>query len=80
MASFNSLLRASDLLKSQVVQILGPNRGAAHQVSLDDCVRRLNLETGELSAPVELKEFVVAGGWLDAEETMLLLVSGKRLR
>lgn len=47
-------------------------------VSLDDCVRRLNLETGELSAPVELKEFVVAGGWLDAEETMLLLVSGKR--
>eukprot|EP00913_Durusdinium_trenchii_P018071 g16981.t1 len=48
-------------------------------VSLDDCVRRLNLETGELSAPVELKEFVVAGGWLDAEETMLLLVRGRRL-
>ena len=34
-------------------------------ISLDDCVRKIDLESGELSAPVEVKEFVVAAGWLD---------------
>ena len=47
-------------------------------ISLDDCIRRLDLTSGALSAPVEVKEFAVGAGWLDASETMLLLVTGKK--
>lgn len=47
-------------------------------ISLDDCIRRLDLTSGALSAPVELKEFVVGAGWLDVSETMLFLVTGKK--
>ena len=47
-------------------------------ISLDDCIRRLDLTSGALSAPVEVKEFVVGAGWLDVSETMLFMVTGKR--
>ena len=47
-------------------------------VSLDDCVRRLDLEKGTVEPAIEVKEFVVGLGWLDVDETMLLLVTGKR--
>eukprot|EP00438_Fugacium_kawagutii_P005752 Skav227240 [mRNA] locus=scaffold2789:145761:152737:+ [translate_table: standard] len=47
-------------------------------ISLDDCIRRLDLTSGTLSAALEVKEFVVGAGWLDVSETMLLLVTGKR--
>jgi len=47
-------------------------------ISLDDCIRRLDLTSGALSAPMELKEFVVGAGWLDVSETMLFLVTGKK--
>lgn len=47
-------------------------------VSLDDCIRKIALETGEASAPVEVKEFMVGAGWLDAGESKLIVATGKR--
>ena len=47
-------------------------------ISLDDCIRKIGLETGEVSAPVEVKEFMVGAGWLDAGETKLIVATGKK--
>ena len=47
-------------------------------VSLDDCVRRIGLESGEVSVPVEVKEFMVGAGWLDAGESKLLVATSKK--
>lgn len=48
-------------------------------VSLDDCVRRISLETGAVAGPpVEVKEFAKGAAWLDKEETKLLIVSSKQ--
>ena len=47
-------------------------------ISLDDCIRKIGLESGEVSAPVEVKEFMVGAGWLDAGESKLIVATGKR--
>ncbi len=47
-------------------------------VSLDDCVRRISLDSAEvIGSPVEVKEFMVGVGWLDAAETCLIAAGGK---
>lgn len=53
--------------------------GEAWVFSLDDCARRLSLETGEVvGEPLEVKEFVVGAAWLDVPETKLVLATSKR--
>lgn len=47
-------------------------------VSLDDCIRRVSILSGEvIGSPIEVKEFVAGAGWLDAAETRLLVATGK---
>jgi len=46
--------------------------------SLDNCIRRISLETGEvIGTPAEIKEFVVGAGWLDAGEEKLVVATSK---
>jgi len=47
-------------------------------ISLDDCVRKVGLEKGEVSAPVEVKEFMIGAGWLDIAESKLVVATGKK--
>jgi len=46
--------------------------------SLDDCARRLSVEScAIIGEPIEIKEFAVGAAWLDVEETRVLVAGGK---
>lgn len=48
-------------------------------LGLDNCVRRVSLETGEaLGSAVDVKELAVGAGWLDGAETKLVVVTSKQ--
>jgi WD40 repeat protein len=50
----------------------------ARVMALDNCVRRLSLETcAFVGEPVEVKESIAGAGWLDVEETKLLIATAK---
>jgi len=54
----------------------GPAEAVA--IAVDDCVRRISLESGDfLGEPIEVKELMVGVGWLNAEETRLIVATGK---
>jgi len=54
----------------------GPSE--AWVIALDDNARRISVETGEVvGEAVAVKEFSVGARWLDAEETKILIASGK---
>eukprot|EP00927_Polykrikos_kofoidii_P073226 TRINITY_DN6928_c0_g1_i1.p1 TRINITY_DN6928_c0_g1~~TRINITY_DN6928_c0_g1_i1.p1 ORF type:complete len:638 (+),score=81.77 TRINITY_DN6928_c0_g1_i1:79-1992(+) len=48
-------------------------------ISLDETVRRLSVETGsDAGSPISLGECAISAGWLDSEESKLLVVTRKR--
>jgi len=47
-------------------------------IAVDGCIRRFNMESGELvGEPIELKEAAIGAAWLDSEQTHLLVMSTK---
>lgn len=64
-----------------VVGHSGSHTGPAEAVvfALDNCVRRVSLESGEaLGEAVEVKELAVGCGWVDTAETMLFIATSKK--
>lgn len=46
--------------------------------ALDECARRVSLESGEfVGSPVEVKEFVTGAGWMDESEEKVVAVTSK---